>query len=196
MPQLVELNDSNRPRVGADVLQEAPYGIDGSGVTVLVYDGGTDETGNYQIGLWCLFGPCDSDGDLIADLEHLEGMLVRFPQALTVTATHELERYGSVQLSQGGRLYQFTNGNPPDAAGYATVYPCTTRVPDVSVLNYNAGQTVANNTVATLSASGEVCVSTWAGADVLVVDAGNPLLDRSTLWQSLEALDCPVLIVR
>jgi hypothetical protein len=56
----------------------------------------------------------------------------------------------------------------PDAAGYATVYPCTTRVPDVSVLNYNAGQTVANNTVTTLSASGDICVSTWAGADVLV----------------------------
>jgi subtilisin family serine protease len=40
LPEMVELNDDNRPRVGADVLQEAPYGLDGSGVTVLVYDGG------------------------------------------------------------------------------------------------------------------------------------------------------------
>ena len=61
-----------------------------------------------------------SDGAPIADLERYEGMLVRFPQTLTVTATYELERYGSVQLSQGGRLYQFTNGNAPDAASYAT----------------------------------------------------------------------------
>jgi subtilisin family serine protease len=40
LPQFVELNDDNRPRVGADVLQDPPYGLDGSGVTVLVYDGG------------------------------------------------------------------------------------------------------------------------------------------------------------
>ena len=56
----------------------------------------------------------------------------------------------------------------PDAAGYATIYPCTAQVPDVSVLNYDAGQTVANNAIAALSASGEVCVFTSAGADVLV----------------------------
>jgi hypothetical protein len=56
----------------------------------------------------------------------------------------------------------------PDAAGYATIYPCTAQVPDVSVLNYAASQTVANNAIATLSPAGEVCVYTWAGADVLV----------------------------
>ena len=61
----------------------------------------------------------NSDGVPIADLERYEGMLVRFPQTLTVTATYELERFGSVQLSQGGRLYQFTNATAPDPAGYA-----------------------------------------------------------------------------
>jgi len=40
LPQFVELNDDNRPRVGADTLQGPPYGLDGSGVTVMVYDGG------------------------------------------------------------------------------------------------------------------------------------------------------------
>jgi hypothetical protein len=30
--------------------------------SVVLYDGGVDETGNYQIALWCLFGECDSDG--------------------------------------------------------------------------------------------------------------------------------------
>ena len=40
LPALTAINDSNRPRIGADVLQAAPYGLDGSGVTVLVYDSG------------------------------------------------------------------------------------------------------------------------------------------------------------
>ncbi len=62
----------------------------------------------------------NSDGDTIADLEHLEGMLVTLPQELTVSELRNLERYGSLRLSQGGRLYQFTNGNAPDAGAYAT----------------------------------------------------------------------------
>ena len=61
----------------------------------------------------------NGDGDLIADFEHLEGMLVRFPQELTVTDLRNLERYGAVKLSQGGRLFQFTNSNPPDATIYS-----------------------------------------------------------------------------
>jgi len=60
----------------------------------------------------------NSDGRLIADLEHYEGMLVRLPQALTVSALYELERAGEVLLTQGGRPFQFTNQNAPDVAGY------------------------------------------------------------------------------
>ena len=60
----------------------------------------------------------NSDGDPIADLEHLEGMLVRFTDALTVTDLRNLERFGAVTLSEGGRLYQFTNSNVPDPAEY------------------------------------------------------------------------------
>ncbi|MFQ6005936.1 MAG: ExeM/NucH family extracellular endonuclease [Woeseia sp.] len=61
----------------------------------------------------------NADREPIADLERLEGMLVRFPQTLSVTNLFELERYGEVLLSQGGRLRQFTNGNAPDVAGNA-----------------------------------------------------------------------------
>ncbi|MDH3861405.1 MAG: ExeM/NucH family extracellular endonuclease, partial [Gammaproteobacteria bacterium] len=60
----------------------------------------------------------NSDGDLIADLEHLEGMLVKFTDTLTITNLRNLERFGSVTLSEGGRLYQFTNNNSPDVEGY------------------------------------------------------------------------------
>jgi len=62
----------------------------------------------------------NTDGDLIADLEAYEGMLVRIEQTLTVTELYNLERYGELRLSANGRLYQFTNGNAPDVAGYAS----------------------------------------------------------------------------
>lgn len=60
----------------------------------------------------------NSDGDPLADLEAYEGMLVRFPQELTVTELRNLERFGSMRLAAGGRLFQFTNRSAPDAAGY------------------------------------------------------------------------------
>ncbi|MBN2561219.1 MAG: S8 family serine peptidase, partial [Phycisphaerae bacterium] len=41
LPRFSPVNDSNRARTQADVVQAAPYNLDGSGVTVLVYDGGT-----------------------------------------------------------------------------------------------------------------------------------------------------------
>ncbi len=61
----------------------------------------------------------NSDGDSVADLERYEGMLVRLPQKLSVSNLYFLERYGEVGLSQGGRLFQFTNSNAPDAAAYS-----------------------------------------------------------------------------
>ena len=60
----------------------------------------------------------NSDGELIADFERYEGMLVRFPQPLTVTSLVNLERFGEVGLAQGDRPYQFTNRNAPDVAAY------------------------------------------------------------------------------
>jgi len=35
--------------------------------SLLVYDAGTNQTGGYQIGLWCVLGDCDSDGDTFLD---------------------------------------------------------------------------------------------------------------------------------
>ena len=40
LPRMSEINDSNRVITEADIVQAAPYGLDGSGVSVLVYDGG------------------------------------------------------------------------------------------------------------------------------------------------------------
>ena len=60
----------------------------------------------------------NSDGQVIGDYERYEGMLLRFSQPLTVSDLFNLERYGEVQLSHGGRVYTFTNSNTPDIDGY------------------------------------------------------------------------------
>ncbi len=41
LPKLEVVNSSNRAITEADIVQAAPYGLDGSGVSVMVYDGGT-----------------------------------------------------------------------------------------------------------------------------------------------------------
>ena len=46
----------------------------------------------------------------------------------------------------------------PSAPGFLTVYPCSDGVPDTSTLNYVAGQTVANTTIAALVVGSAVCV--------------------------------------
>ncbi len=61
----------------------------------------------------------NSDGQRIADLERYEGMLVRFPQTLTVADHWSLEQYGDVLLHQGGRPFRYTGRNAPDVVGYA-----------------------------------------------------------------------------
>jgi hypothetical protein len=41
LPLLGDTNSSNRARTGAEVAQASPYNLNGTGITVLVYDGGT-----------------------------------------------------------------------------------------------------------------------------------------------------------
>jgi predicted extracellular nuclease len=52
-----------------------------------------------------------------AYFESREGMLVTFPDTLSVSEYFELARYGQVILSEGGRPRQFTDANTPSAAG-------------------------------------------------------------------------------
>ena len=51
--------------------------------------------------------------------------------------------------------------------GFLTVYPCTAKVPVVSNLNYEQGQTIPNSVLATVSATGKVCIYTHAAVDVI-----------------------------
>jgi len=67
----------------------------------------------------------------------------------------------------------------PSAPGFVTVYPCSDGVPDTSTLNFVAGQTVANTTIAALSGAGQLCVWTFAETDILV-DVTGWLSPRGT----------------
>lgn len=60
----------------------------------------------------------NADGELIADLEQYEGMLINFPETLTVTELFNLDRFGELRVSEGGRLEQFTNNNAPSVPGF------------------------------------------------------------------------------
>lgn len=83
----------------------------------------------------------NSNGDLIADLERFEGMLVRVPQSLTVTDLFHLERYGQVQLAANGRQMQFTNQMAPDVAAYASqlqAFAAVTLILDDGLAQQNA----------------------------------------------------------
>lgn len=51
--------------------------------------------------------------------EAREGMRVRFTDVLSVSEYFELARYGQVILYANGRPFQFTEDNPPSAAGFA-----------------------------------------------------------------------------
>jgi predicted extracellular nuclease len=55
----------------------------------------------------------------MADFERYEGMLVRFPQTLTLSDTFTLGRFGELRLAQGGRLYQPTAVTTPGPAAVA-----------------------------------------------------------------------------
>ncbi|MEO8611259.1 MAG: ExeM/NucH family extracellular endonuclease [Chloroflexota bacterium] len=75
----------------------------------------------------------------VADFEAHEGMLVTFPQSLTVTENYSLGRYGLLSLSSGGRLYQTTNVASPgaDANALGATYPKRTILLDDGNLQQN-----------------------------------------------------------
>ena len=56
-------------------------------------------------------------------------------------------------------------------SGYVTVYPCGTR-PDVSNLNFIAGQTVPNAVIAPCRATGTVCFYVYGTAHLIADVSG------------------------
>lgn len=60
----------------------------------------------------------------------------------------------------------------PAASGYATVWPCGSKRPLASNLNFAAGATVANNVIAPIGANGSVCIYTNVPTDIVVDMSG------------------------
>lgn len=58
------------------------------------------------------------------------------------------------------------------AAGFATVWPCGTAMPDASNVNFARGATAANGVIAPIGPDGSVCIFTNANAHLIVDIAG------------------------
>ena len=56
----------------------------------------------------------------------------------------------------------------PAGSGYVTVYPCGASRPNVSNVNFAAGQILANLVVATVSAQGTICLYTSVPTHLVV----------------------------
>ena len=92
------------------------------GVSAVVVED-TDALGDVAIASVSLLGSTDvtvsQDGDLQPDLERFEGMLVSFPETLTITEQFQLDRFNEIKLVAGPRPFQFTQQNTPDPILFA-----------------------------------------------------------------------------
>ncbi len=59
-----------------------------------------------------------SNGTYVADLERYEGMLVRFPETLTITEQFNLDQFGEIRLTQGERPNSYTVDNDASVGGF------------------------------------------------------------------------------
>jgi Ice-binding-like/Bacterial Ig-like domain len=91
---------------------------------------------------------------------------VRIP-AGGVLEVHVTDLAGYVPVNGVGSVSLNVVVTNPDAAGFITVYACGARVL-VSSVNFDAGQTVANAVIATVSATGTVCFYSSATTDMVV----------------------------
>ncbi len=104
------------------------------------------------------------------------------PDRLLDTRTGE---GGSIRIPAGGQIALQVTGRAgvpvgataavlsvvavdPSGSGYLTTFNCTPTRPTASTVNFVPGQIVANTTIATLTASGQVCIYAHATTDVLV----------------------------
>jgi hypothetical protein len=64
------------------------------------------------------------------------------------------------------------DGDTNDFGGYVTAYPCHLTRPDVSNLNFVAGQTVPNSVITPVSPTGTVCLYVYGSAHMLADVSG------------------------
>ncbi|MGE7416082.1 ExeM/NucH family extracellular endonuclease, partial [Methylobacterium tarhaniae] len=84
------------------------------------------------------------------DLERYEGMLVRFPQTLSISEQFNLDRFNEIRLAAGGRPETFTNAFEPDAQGYAAYLAQNA----ARTITYDDGSNAQNQPIETLDGFG------------------------------------------
>ena len=92
------------------------------------------------------------DGDAQPDLEAFEGMLVTFPQTLTITEQFQLDRFNEIKLVEGARPQQFTQTNAPDPVAYAAFLDAL----GARTITYDDGLNVQNAAISDLDGFGPV----------------------------------------
>ena len=79
--------------------------------------------------------------------------------------------------------------NNPDAAGFATVYPCNEARPEASNLNFTPGSTVANAVLTKLGTDGNICIYTDARTNLIADVNGAFTTDAFTSVNPARLLD-------
>ncbi|GJM24879.1 MAG: hypothetical protein DHS20C16_12940 [Phycisphaerae bacterium] len=142
LPRLSTVNDSNRARTGSDVAQAAPYDLDGTGINVLVYDGGIGLATHADFG--GRLTPRDSSG-LSDHATHVAG---------TIGGDGSLSAGMNRGMAPGVTIqsYGFETGGPLEAGFLYTNpgdleadYNEAINVYDVDISNNSIGTNVAPN---------------------------------------------------
>ena len=74
----------------------------------------------------------------------------------------------SVPADAAAAVLNVTATGTDDGAGYVTAYPCGTAVPDVSNLNFAAGDTIPNAVTVKIGIGGRICLFTSATIHLIV----------------------------
>ena len=93
-------------------------------------------------------------------------MASSYPQRIYAGGVYDVQTVGRASnvTAASGLIANVTVVNPT-GPGFLTVYPCESPRPNASTLNYNGNDVVANTV---LVASSNVCVYTFADADIIV----------------------------
>jgi|GEM_PF-637370 len=157
IPAFQENNGENRVRTGADIVQAAPYNLDGQGVTVLVYDGGYIRTTHLDFQNRAVNGAGEPACETVSDHStHVAGTI---GGAGIANPAHK-----GMAPAVNIVSYAFNTGNPPDCsltAGFLYTDPGDIESNYTwAIVNYGAH--IANNSIGTNTApNGFDC--SWEG---------------------------------
>lgn len=165
------VNDENGPQFfamgtsGTDVMAMRSSA---SGVTVVVH--AADQ-------IWDPPGRNNALQDLVRDIDYIErlGKAPATHPVLVHTGVASTVYVGNLTITQ------------PSAAGYATAFPCAAGLPPTSNVNFDVDETVANLTLVSTDAAGDLCITPSTDAHV-IFDHGATI-GGVTSYPGVRALD-------